>query len=222
MMGLILACASATASGQETQSSQEPFTAVLKRPIFRTSPFTAQQAPTPTPVPTPQPAPTTTTDVNEHQFGAGLRVGGVALGFGANVRYFIYGGPLGVQAEVVHYPLELQNQEWSAIQFSPSVIYRFRDHKFEGPARIMPYVGAGLSFVHSYFGDDLDLFETLVPDDTSVGVLLLGGVELFFDRIPNLGVSAELSYISNAEGLDAETSSLPWPSFVAAAHWYFW
>ena len=34
-------------------------------------------------------------------------------------------------------------------------------------------------------------------DDTSVGILLYGGVELFFAKSPNLGVSGELTYNSN-------------------------
>ena len=179
--------------------------------------------------PAQAPAATTTTTGNEHQFGAGIRAGGVAFGFGGSVRYFFYGGALGVQGEVAHYPLGIGNDDlgipsesWSAIQFAPSAIYRFSDQKFAGPAHLTPYVGAGLSFVHVEFGETQDFFESLVPDDTSVGILLYGGVELFFDKFPNLSFSGELSFMSNHEDLNADTSSLPWPSFVAAAHWYFW
>ena len=51
----------------------------------------------------------------------------------------------------------------------------------------------------------------LADDDTDLGVLLYGGVELFFANIPNLGVSGELQF-----------TSLGGVTFTAAGHWYFW
>jgi hypothetical protein len=72
-------------------------------------------------------------------------------------------------------------------------------------------------------GDDDDLLDALDLDDMSVGVLLFGGVELFFEKVPNLGVSGELTFNSNddIETVSFGTLSLGGPTLTAAAHWYF-
>jgi hypothetical protein len=163
-------------------------------------------------------------------FGVGIRLSGFAggiegNGIGGSVRYFFYGGPLGVQAELSRYGLDvIGGPDWSSVQFSPAVIYRFVEQKFNGPVSLTPYAGAGLSFIHSNFGDDDDLFEALDLDDTNVGVLLFGGVELFFEKVPKLGVSGEVTFNSNddIEGVPSfGTRSLGGAAFTAAAHWYF-
>ena len=65
----------------------------------------------------------------------------------------------------------------------------------------------------------------MLEDDTSVGVLLFGGVELFFANVPNLGVSGELTYRSNGD-IDTGTllgdAEIGGVKFTAAGHWYFW
>jgi hypothetical protein len=139
------------------------------------------------------------------------------------VRYFFYGGPLGVQAEVSRHGLGPKG--YRSIQFNPAVIYRFVEQQFDAPVSLTPYAGAGLSFVTTSFGDDDPLFDALDGDDTSVGVLLFGGVELFFERIPNLGASGELRYTSNDDvtpPFGFGEFSRGGVSFVASAHWYFW
>jgi hypothetical protein len=166
-----------------------------------------------------QASPSTTTP-NNHQFGAGLRINGGRFGIGGTVRYFFYAGPLGVQAEISRLGYDLGVFDWNSTQFSAAAIYRFVEHRFEAPLALVPYAGGGLNFIHSNFDEDLPFFG---EDDTSVGVLVFGGVELFFDRVPNLGVSGELTFTSND---DFETgfgsTSLGGPAFTAAAHWYFW
>jgi hypothetical protein len=197
----------------------------VKTPLFTTrdGPRPLFEAATPAQTKTPAPAAASPTSPNEHQFGAGLRIGGVSFGAGGSIRYFFYSGPLGVQAEVTHYRFSIDEIKWSAIQFSPSAIYRFSDAKFQGPYRLTPYVGLGMSFIHTYFEQNPNILQTLNFDDTSLGVLLYGGAELSFSKVPNLTVSGELVYISNAERLNADVNSaLPWPAFVAAGHWYFW
>jgi hypothetical protein len=181
------------------------------KPLFEAAP---QQA-----APQQPAAPTTATNTNDRRFGAGLRFGGVTSAVGGSVRYFFYGGPLGVQGQVAWSGITLGDLDWSGIQFQPSVVYRFIDQKFSGPATLTPYAGGGLNFVHSFFGDDEALFEGLGLDETTVGVLIFGGVELFFERLPNLGVSGELTFVSND---DVRTTSMRGVAFAAAAHWYFW
>jgi hypothetical protein len=147
----------------------------------------------------------------------------MSLGAGGSIRYFFYGGAIGVQAEVTHYQFSIRSVDWSAIQFAPSAIYRFADAKFEGPYHLTPYAGLGLSFIHSYSDQNPDLLEAVSPDDTSLGMLLYGGAELSFHKVPNLTVSGELVFVSNHERLNADINSAPpWPGFVVAGHWYFW
>ena len=165
------------------------------------------------------PAPTTSTNTNDRRFGAGIRAGGVTTAVGGSVRYFFYGGPLGVQGQVAWSGITLGDLDWKGIQFQPSVIYRFIDKKFNGPATLTPYAGGGMNFVHSFFGEDEEIFNALALDDTTLGVLLFGGVELFFERLPNLGVSGEITFVSND---DVRTTSVRGVAFAAAAHWYFW
>jgi hypothetical protein len=165
---------------------------------------------------------TSTTPAINHQFGVGVRLGGIDFGLGASARYFFYGGPLGVQAELAHSGIEIPGEDdLSTVRFSPSVLYRFVEHKFNGPVSLTPYAGGGLTFVHTNFDE-----EVFGPgqDDTSLGVLLYGGVELFFENVPHLGVSGELTYNSNddvsASGFGS--ASIGGVAFTAAGHWYFW
>jgi hypothetical protein len=184
------------------------------RPLFEAAPFAAAQVP---PSATPSKA-------NEHQFGGGIRLGGVSFGVGGTIRYFFYNGALGVQADVTHYRFSIREVDWSAIGFAPSAIYRFADVKFQGPYHLTPYAGLGMSFIHTYSEENPDLLEAISPDDTSLGALIYGGAELSFDKIPNFTVSGELVFLSNHERLNADINDapVPWPGFVIAAHWYFW
>jgi hypothetical protein len=168
-------------------------------------------------------AATAATTPNNHQFGAGVRLGGSSFGIGGSVRYFFYGGPLGVQAEIARVGYDVGPFDFSSTQFSPSVIYRFVERTFEAPLTLTPYAGAGLNFIHSNFDDDFPFLDQ-DADDTSVGVLIFGGAELFFERVPNLGVSGELTFTSNDDvgAIGFGSTSLGGLSFTAAAHWYFW
>ncbi len=183
------------------------------RVMFPTASMAAAQNP---------PAVTTATHgTNNHQFGAGLRVSAEHTGIGVGARYFFYGGPLGVQAELSRFGVDLGRNDFNSVRFSPSVLYRFIEYKFNGPVSLTPYVGGGLSFVHSNFD------EAIFPsglDDTSAGVLLFGGVELFFSNVPRLGVSGEITYTSNDDVTVASfgNASIGGATFTAAGHWYFW
>jgi hypothetical protein len=167
------------------------------------------------------PAVTTATHgTNNHQFGVGIRLTPETAGVGGSVRYFFYGGPLGVQGELSGFGVDFGGNDVNSVRFSPSVLYRFVEQKFNGPVSLTPYVGGGLSFVHSNF--DEDVFGPI--DDTSVGVLLYGGVELFFVNVPNLGVSGEITYTSNDDVSSPSfgSASIGGVAFTAAGHWYFW
>ena len=160
-----------------------------------------------------------TTAPNDHVFGLGIKLGGDTVGIGASARYFFGGGPLGFQGEVSRYGHAAGPVTWSSVQFSPAVIYRFRQHQFEGPLSLTPHAGGGLSIVHYSFDESDPLLDPFGVDDTNVGLLFFGGVELFFRNVPNLGVSGGLTINTND---NFGTVSMGRAAFTAAGHWYFW
>jgi hypothetical protein len=217
MMSLsMLAGASSTASADDAAplNVRALFGTATARPIFTPALVAAatQNAQ----------AATTSTGTNNHQFGVGVRLGVEdAPSIGASVRYFFYGGPLGVQGELAVSSVEYHPEDITAIRFSPAAIYRWYEYKFNGPVSLTPYAGAGLNFVSTKF--DEDVFGPGL-NDTNVGILLFGGVELFFQKQPNIGVSGELTFNSNDDVDNAPNGnvSLGGVTFTAAGHWYFW
>lgn len=224
-MGL---AAATTAAAQERPLFQvAPLVSapVQQQPLFAATSLAAQAAATPAP--------------SAHQFGVGVRLGGFTFGIGGSVRYFFDGGPLGIQFEIARYGLDYGAfGDFSSTRSSPAVIYRFREIVFEAPITLTPYAGGGISIIRSSFDDDFDVEDFCLEDDelceeifediedetddsrtnTSTGVLLFGGVELFFEKVPKLGVSGELTFNSND---DIGTASLGGPAFTVAGHWYF-
>jgi hypothetical protein len=189
-------------------------------PIFAAAPLAAAAQ-----------AKTASPSTNEHQLGVGVRLGGFTFGIGFSFRYFLEGRPYGVQLEVSRYSVDYGPTDFDSTQFSPAFIYRFPERTFDAPISLAPYAGGGVSIIRSSFDNDFDEFcdddpfcEDLFDDvddaftDTSTGVLLFGGVEIYFERVPNLGVSGELTYNSND---DIGLASLGGPAFTVAGHWYF-
>ena len=203
----------ASAEGVPVLKVRSLFEPAKPRPIFETASLAAAQV---------AQAATTSTNPNVRQFGVGLRLGPDDFGIGGSVRYFFYGGPLGIQAEVSRNGVDLGSNDFSTVRFTPAAIYRFVEYEFDGPVSLTPYVGGGFSIIHSRFDeeDDLDDFD----DDTSFGILLLGGVEIFFSNVPNIGVSGELQWVSNddIDGASFGPIELGGVAFTAAGHWYFW
>jgi hypothetical protein len=217
MMSLAMsATAAGTASADDAPVLKERplFEATSPRPIFTPAVLAA--------VAQNAQAATTSTATNNHQFGLGARIGVEdAPAIGVSARYFFYGGPLGVQGELSVSSVDYNPDDIKAIRFSPAAIYRWYEYKFNGPVSLTPYAGAGLNFVSYKF--DEDVFGPGL-NDTNVGILLFGGVELFFEKQPNIGVSGELTFNSNDDVDNAPNGnvSLGGVTFTAAGHWYFW
>jgi hypothetical protein len=145
--------------------------------------------------------------------------GAATGGIGASVRYFFNRGPFGFQGDVSRYGQDLGPVSWSSVQFAPAVMYRFRGYQFEAPVSLTPHAGGGLSIVHYNFNQDVDpLLDPFDVDETDIGALFFGGVEVFFQKAPNLGVSGGLS-ITTHDGVGP--ASIGGPAFTAAGHWYF-
>ena len=219
---IAMMCLSLFATTAGTASADDAPTLKV-RPLFAT--------PSPRPIFTPAvlaaaaqnaQAATTSTATNNHQFGLGVRVGiEDAPSIGVSARYFFYGGPLGVQGELAVASVDYHPDDITTIRFSPAAIYRWYEYKFNGPVSLTPYAGGGLNFVSYKF--DEDVFGPGL-NDTNVGILLFGGVELFFEKQPNIGVSGELTFNSNDDVDNAPNGnvSLGGVTFTAAGHWYFW
>jgi len=150
----------------------------------------------------------------EHKLGVGVRTGGFGLGIGASLRSWFL-PPWGFQVGVSHYGYgDVFNVSYSSTQITPAVLYEFAPFKVNAPLSLRPFVGGGLSIITSSF-PYLNNTST-----TATGVLVLGGVEIFFAKVPKLGVSGELEFTPSSSPF-ASVSSVGGPGFVALAHWYF-
>jgi len=152
----------------------------------------------------PQRARRSATPSSDHVFGVGIRVGGSNLGVGGTVRYFPM-GPLGVQGEVSQYS---PGRSYASTQFNGELLYRLDEVRFNAPLVMNPYFGGGISIIHSSFSPF---------SDTTTGVVVTGGVELFFQKVPRLGVSGAFEFTSNGDFNDVRVGG---PAFLASAHYY--
>jgi hypothetical protein len=149
-----------------------------------------------------------------HEFGLGVRTGSFGVGLGVTVRSW-FDAPWGVQAGLAQYGHgDVFDAHFSSTEFSAAVLYEFNRITFDAPLTLRPYVGGGVSVLHSSFPH---LKNT---DTTDTGVLVLGGVEIFFSRVPKLGVSGELEFRPSSTPFSG-VNDVGGPGFVALAHWYF-
>ena len=152
--------------------------------------------------------------MGEHKLGVGVRAGGFGFGIGASLRSW-FQPPWGFQVGVSHYGYgDVFNVVYSSTQISPAVLYELAPIKVNAPLSLRPFVGGGLSIITSSFPYLNN------ADTTDTGVLILGGVELFFARVPKLGVSGELEFTPSTSPF-VSVSSVGGPGFVALGHWYF-
>jgi hypothetical protein len=153
----------------------------------------------------------------DHLFGVGIRIGGSNFGFGGTVRYFLM-GPWGVQGEVSRYGFGALGYDYSSTQFNGEVLYRLKEIVLEAPVKLQPYVGGGISFIHTSF-PSVTVLGTVIngASDNSAGVVITGGVEVFFEKVPKLGVSGAFEFTSNG---DFNSVAIGGPAFLAAAHYY--
>jgi hypothetical protein len=152
--------------------------------------------------------------IGEHKLGVGVRTGGFGLGIGASLRSW-FQPPWGFQVGVSHYGNgDFFNVGYSSTQITPAVLYELAPIKINAPLSLRPFVGGGLSIITSSFPYLNN------ADTTDTGVLILGGVELFFAKVPKLGVSGELEFTPSTSPF-VSVSSVGGPGFVALGHWYF-
>jgi hypothetical protein len=153
---------------------------------------------------------------DEHLFGLGVRTGGNSLGIGFSVRSWFM-PHWGAQVGVTHYSYgDFFGYSFSSTEFAPAVLYGFDKIKLDAnaPLSLRPFAGVGISSIRSSYAFSNNL------DTTNTGILLLGGVELFFKKVPKLGVSGELEFTPSTSPFSS-VSSVGGAGFVASGHWYF-
>src|SRR5260370_36826321 len=124
----------------------------------------------------------------EHKLGVGVRIGGFGAGIGASLRSW-FQPPWGFQVGVSHYGNgDFFNVGYSSTQITPALLYEFAPIKVHAPLSLRPFAGCGLSIITSSFPYLNN------PDTTNTGALILGGVEIFFAKVPKLGVTGELEF----------------------------
>ena len=147
---------------------------------------------------------------SEHLFGVGVRAGGYGFGIGGTVRYFLPTSPLGIQAEASRYGVGVAGlgYDYSSTLFDVEVLYRLNEIKIEAPLKLQPYAGGGVAIIRTSYD---------VLSNTSTGAIFTGGVEVFFDQVPKLGVSGAFEFTTNGA---FNSVSIGGPAFIAAAHYY--
>lgn len=176
------------------------------------APAPAPAAAPPAPAPAPQRAPVSTASQSsassgggsDHRtFGVGAGTGGVSYGLTPSMRYW-FSEQVGLEVNVAF--LGVYDDSLTAI--SPSVIVKFGDGWQAGPVQFKLYAGGGLTYYHwsnDVFGD---------AGHTGFGGF--GGVEVGFDAVPRLTVSA-------SAGVYGSPGTFNYGALYQSvlAHWYF-
>jgi hypothetical protein len=178
--------------------------------------------PDPRPEPAPQPAPASSSVRPVYvtpairQLGLGARAGASAIGFGGSARGWRR-NRLGAQFTVTRSTTtsSVTPDEMTTLQFAPSVMYALPDH-ISDYLWIRPYLGTGVHFSHSTLADVAPGVES--PSSNHFGFQAFGGGEFTFATVPQLGISADLTYRSIGTPLEGFEPSHY--GLAISAHWY--
>jgi Bacterial SH3 domain len=179
--------------------------------------------PEPRPDPAPQPAPAAAPSVRPvyvtpaiHRLGVGAEAGMSAVGFGGSARGWRknrFGGQLTVTHSTT--TSSVTPDEMSSLQFAPSLLYALPD-RITDYMWLRPYLGTGVHFTHSSVSSTTP--GVVTPSSNDLGFQAFGGGELTFAAVPQLTVSADLTYRSLGTVFEGfEPSHF---GFGISAHWY--
>jgi Bacterial SH3 domain len=180
----------------------------------------ARPEPQPEPAPQPVPAASSVRPVYVtpaiHQIGVGAEAGMSAIGFGGSARGWRR-NRFGAQFTVTRSTTtsSVTPDEMRTLQFAPSVIYALPD-RITDYLWLRPYLGTGVHFSHSTLSSATAGVDT--PSHNNLGFQAFGGGELTFAAVPQLALSADLSYRSLGtpfEGFEPNHWALG-----ISAHWY--
>jgi hypothetical protein len=219
-----------TVSTGTPTSAEQPRSASATKPVAQRGTATTTSArggATPAraetrPDPAPQPAPTGSSvrpvyvTPAIHQLGVGAEVGTSAVGFGGSARGWRknrFGGELTVTHSTT--TSSVSPDEMSTLRFAPSLLYALPD-RITDYLWLRPYVGTGVHFSHSSLSSATP--GVTGPSSNDLGLQVFGGGELTFAAVPQLTVSANLTYRSvdtSFEGFEPSHFG-----FGISAHWY--
>jgi hypothetical protein len=176
----------------------------------------AEPAPQPPPVPLSSSVRPVYVTPAIHQLGVGARAGGSAIGFGATARGWRR-NRFGAQFTITRSTTtsSVTSDEMHTLQFAPSVMYALPDH-ITDYLWVRPYLGTGVHFSHSTLADAAPGVES--PSSNHFGFQAFGGGEFTFATVPQLAISADLTYRSIGTPLEGFEPSHY--GVAIAAHWY--
>jgi hypothetical protein len=151
-----------------------------------------------------------------HQIGVGAQAGMSAIGVGGSARGWRrnrFGGQLTVTGSTI--TSSVTPDEMTTVQFAPSVLYVLPD-RITDYLWVRPYLGTGVHFNHSTLSSATPGAET--PSSNNLGFQAFGGGEMTFATVPQLALSADLSYRSTGTPFEGFEPS-HW-AFGISAHWY--
>jgi hypothetical protein len=96
--------------------------------------------------------------------------------------------------------------------FDFEALYRLNEIKLDAPLKLQPYAGGGVAILRT----SVDILGTSSSNNSTGGVIT-GGVEVFFEQVPKLGVSGAFEWTFAG---DFNSVSLAGPAFLASAHYY--
>jgi hypothetical protein len=178
--------------------------------------------PEPRPEPAPQPVPTASSvrpvyvTPAIHQLGVGARAGGSAVGFGGTARGWRrnrFGGQFTVTRSTT--TSSVTPDEMRTLQFAPSVMYALPD-RITDYLWVRPYLGTGVHFSHSTLAEVAPGVES--PSSNHFGFQAFGGGEFTFATVPQLAISADLTYGTIGTPLAGFEPSHY--GVAISAHWY--
>jgi len=180
----------------------------------------APARPEPRPYPAPAPAASSVRPVYVtpaiHQLGVGAAAGMSAVGFGGSARGWRknrFGGQLTVTHSTT--TSSVTPDEMSTLRFAPSLLYALPD-RITDYLWLRPYVGTGFHYSHSSLSSATP--GVTGPSSNDLGLQVVGGGEMTFAAVPQLAVSADLTYHSvdtSFEGFEPSHFG-----FGISAHWY--
>jgi len=180
----------------------------------------APARPEPRPDPAPAPAASSVRPVYVtpaiHQLGVGAAAGMSAVGFGGSARGW-RNNRFGGQLTVTHSTTtsSVTPDEMSTLRFAPSLLYALPD-RITDYLWLRPYVGTGFHYSHSSLSSATP--GVTGPSSNDLGLQVVGGGEMTFAAVPQLAVSADLTYRSvdtSFEGFEPSHFG-----FGISAHWY--
>ena len=153
-----------------------------------------------------------------HTVGVGAVMTTDHFALGGSGRFW-FARHLGAQVQLTHQSFTNADNDFSTINFLPSVVFTMRDHVSDHLS-MRPYFGGGPTIAHMNMQPpSLDGVIADSSSKTVMGIQFFGGAEVTFASVPQVGISFDLGYRHAGESFEGVDGS--GIAVSAAAHWYF-